>query len=370
MADQSVSPSQFYTTLHEYLRQVSDLTLRSFQLLDRITKRKGVSYNHNGDRCQWPLKIALPTVHPYTGGTLQFDESDKHREMDLPWRMFYAADGLDELTRLQNRGEAAIIRRQDKVTDDIRQALQNKLAWSIYCDGYVSIGYPHGLESFLAVKAGTVVADRIGQPDDDYASIATDLFSEGGTWDAAGATPPNTTLGYEWPNGSGDTEADCTSPKLLNITSTSWTAGTNNVDDNIEECISQAVTWLRLLGGPDAMPDLCMLSADYFEIYKAVQRAKQTINVPWAPGQDVGFKGDGFNQDGVFVTTEYGVPQTRGYIINSSKVELRCMYEQLFKAKGPDEDLRGLTMLWAAVFAGQWCFEPKNVAKLYPYAAQ
>jgi hypothetical protein len=113
-----------------------------------------------------------------------------------------------------------------------------------------------------------------------------------------------------------------------------------------------------------------MLSADYFEIYKAVQRAKQTINVPWAPGQDVGFKGDGFNQDGVFVTTEYGVPQTRGYIINSSKVELRCMYEQLFKAKGPDEDLRGLTMLWAAVFAGQWCFEPKNVAKLYPYAAQ
>lgn len=364
MADQSVSPSQFYTTLQKWIREVSDYTLRTRLIVNRLMQRRRVSYNHSGKWCEWPIQIGLPDVYPYTGGSLEFPESDKYREMHLKWRMFYAADSLDEMSKLQNRGEPAIVKRMDHITSDIRKALMNKLCWSFYADGDTQLGYPHGLESFLTEKAGTLVGDKIAQCDDDYAGTTTDLMTYGGSWDAAGDAPANTTLNYAWPNGEGDEEFDASSPKILNVGSTAWPSEGNTVSDNLEDCISQGITWLTLLGGEDVRPDLCILSPDWWETYKGIQRGRLVNNMPHTPNRDVGFTGLGFNQDGAWITTEYGVPSARGYLISTGTVELRCMYSQLFKAKGPDETIEGITTRWATLFAGQWCFQPKNTGKI------
>lgn len=369
MADQSVSPQQFYTTLHEYLRQVQDHTIRSQLIPNRLAQKKTISFNHSGDWCQWPIQIGLPEVHPYTGGQLEFPESDKYREAHLKWRMFYCADSMDELSREQNKGEPALIRSQDKIAGDIRKSLQMKLNSSFYFDGEVETGYPHGLETFLGVKAGTVVGDRIAQVDDDYAGITTDLATEGGSWDAAGATPLNTTLGYSWPEGEGDSEYDCYAPKLANVGSTAWASGLNGVEDNLEECISAVAMWITLLGGQEARPDLCILSQDWWRTYETIQRAKMVINVPHTPSQDLGFTGFGFNQDGVYVTTDYGVPAARAYLVNTGSIELRSMKPQLFSVKGPADVIQSLSMLLAAYFMGQWAFDPKNVGKIFAYAS-
>lgn len=366
-ADQTISTAQAYTTLHEWLRRVSDHTIRSFPVARRIAARKNISYNHSGDKCVWPFQFALPETHAYFGGQLNFPESDLYRQFELNPQMFYCADGMDLLAMEQNKGEAALVKRRERIADNIRKAMQQDLNRSIYWDGASHAGYPAGLETFLGAKAGYVVGDRICQPDDTYAGFATDLGTLGGSWDTAGSTPFNTTLGYEWPEGFGTSEYDATSPKLYNVRSTAWTAGTNAVADNLEEVISQATMHLTLTGGDEGKPDICVLSSDYWMIYEAIQRAKAVINVPHRMGQDVGF--EGFNQNGVTVLTEFGVPATRGYLLNTSMAELRCWTSQLFVPKGPQDEIRSLATLWATIFIGQWCWQPKHTAKIYPYAS-
>lgn len=364
---QSMNAEQGYTTLHEWLRRVSDHTIRSFPVARRIAARKNMSFNHSGDKCVWPFQYALPSTSAYFGGSLNFPESRKHSNFELEPDCFVCTDGMDFVAMEQNKGDAALVRRKDKIAKDIARSMQNDLNRSIYWNGDSHDGYPDGLESFLAAKSGTVVGDRVAQTDDTYAGIATDLQTMGGTWDAAGSTPPNTTLNYEWPNGDGTPEFDATTPKLLNVTSTAWTAGTNAVADNLEEAISQATLWLKLLGGDEGKPDVCVLSADWWMIYEAIQRAKSVINVPHSMGQDVGF--EGFNQNGVTVMTEFGVPGSRGYLLNTAMAELRCWTSQLFVPKGPQDELRSLATLWATLFYGQWCWQPKHTAKLYGYAS-
>jgi len=367
---QSQTTAEAYTTLHEWLRQVSDHTARKYEVYRRLFGRGRVSMNHTGDQKVWPIKFTLPETRGYSGGQVSFPESDKHRQFSLAPQAVYCSDGMDMLTQYRNRGDAALVKRKDEIAGDIRESLQRTMNEAIYYDYADHPLFPAGVESFLT-ETTPAVGDRVALPNDDYGGFATDLQTLGGTWSDTLTVQPNTSLGYDWPLGKGttpsDTKFDATSPFLFNVTSTAWSAGTNNVEDNLEEVISTGARWMGLTRGQMGVPDICVLAPDYYGIYENIQRAKSTINVPHAPGQDVGFRG--FNQGGVLVMEEYGVPASTGYLLNTKTAELDCWTPQLFVPFFNQFELRSLSTLWLALFYGQFGWQPHNTGKIYPYAA-
>lgn len=363
---QSISTAEAYTTLHHWLRKVSDHTMRKYEIYRRLIGRGRVTLNMDGDEMVIPIQIDLPDTEPYFGGPVTIAESDKYRQIKLSPKPLTCGDSLDLLTQYRNRGTSALVKRIDRMADDIRKSVQRTLNESIYYDDTTKVGYPSGVESFLGAASGYDANDRIVLPDDTYGGVATDLQTFDGTWSNTLGTQPNTDLGYDWPLGSGDTRFDATSPFLFNVTSTNWTAGSADVEDNLEEIISIGPMWMSLTRGEEAAPDICVLSPDYWQIYEAIQRSKQQITVPHNPGQDVGFKG--FRQNGVLVTTEYGVPGTRGYLLNTKTAELNCWTPQLLVPFFNQFEFRSLSTLWMALFYGQFGWQPNNTGKIYPYA--
>lgn len=363
---QAISTAEAYTTLHHWLRKVSDHTMRKYEIYRRLIGRNRVTFNMDGDEMVIPIQIDLPETAPYFGGPVTIDESDKYRQIKLSPKPLICGDSLDILTQYRNRGQAALVKRVDRMADDIRKSIQRALNASIYYDDTTKVGYPSGVESFMAQDGSVAAADRMAVPDDAYAGVATDLQTFDGTWTNALSSQPNTSIGYDWPLGSGDTRFDATTPFLFNVTSTAWTNPSGAVVDNIEEVISIGPMWMGLTRGEEATPDLCVLSSDYWQIYESIQRAKQQVIVPHRPGQDVGFSG--FKQNGVLIQTEYGIPGTTGYLLNTKTAELNCWTPQLLVPFFNQFEFRSLSTLWMALFYGQFGWQPHNTGKIYPYA--
>ena len=358
MADQSQPAAIFYSTLNEYLKKVGRFTGRDYVVFNRLFRGRKVTFNHEGTQCDWPIEIDLPEVRPYTGGSLDFPESDTIRNLLLPWRGSVCTDAMTELGKLMNRGDAARVRLINQKANRMRKAMQDHMCRDVYIDGVANTGRTHGLLSCLGYTT-PAAGDLVAQPNDSYAGSTTNLATYNGSWDANLASPPSAALGYDWPEGDGTTTYDATSPKIVKVNSTGWSSGQTGVADNIEEATSQTISWCTLLGGTENAPNLVMLSPNWYNIYKNVQRAKQTLNIPAQEQQDVGFKFRGFWQDGAFITTEFGMPASSGFVMGPETMELRCMYSQMFMARPPQDDIRMFGTLWLMAFFGNFCISPK-----------
>jgi pantoate kinase len=77
-----------------------------------------------------------------------------------------------------------------------------------------------------------------------------------------------------------------------------------------------------------------------------------------------GFK-DVFQQDGVDISTEYGVPAGNGYGLSIANMELRCMEGNLMTAEGPfyNEELQSYRYI-VSVLANLRFRSPRNFFKL------
>ena len=367
---QSLTPEQAAAITNEYIRRVSDHTARAFSVFRRLAAKKRMTFNHGGAAWEWPVKFALPEPRPYRRNQLIFQESRKHVRFSQEYATFYAGDALDMITQLEDKGPAAIINRRGTVADDLRQAMQQKLYGCLYSDGGGQYDYPYGLETFGGTTGTPTTADKVVQPSDTYAGYSTALQTFRGTWDNAMPVQPNHELGYDWPDagtiGSLGVNArfDATSPKMVNTYCSNWTSGKTGVSDNLEECLTAAAHWITTLAGEEAQPDIAVMSGDWYRIYDQIQKSKYQITVPHTLGQDVGSGKPlrGWNADGMFITTEFGVPASRAYVMNTSTMGVRSRFGQLFEPKGPHHEFRTQSDLWAIFFSGQFEFQPRQTA--------
>jgi len=354
------------TTISKYMKGASDLTLRERVHFAMLRRRARIFYNASGLNLVRRVKFDLPETNVYTGGVLDFQPSDKYRTLTLDWIGYKVTDTMDELETLKNRSTEAIINRYDTVARDMRQSLEDNFGTEIYNNGTTYPTRLWGLET--PMTAGDCEAgDKIAAPNGSYCGKSTVPGAEGGTWSKDLSTYPNDSLQVDWPDGTGSTVFDYISPKLLNWSSTAWVgSGSTTWLETCERVIRQGVIWGSITGGKAGRPQVCVLSGGLYADYLNKQAAKQQIIVPHKELQDLGF--EGAKQDGVSIVTEYGVPANTGYLINYNRMELHCMYKQLFAVRGPEWDIHQHAWLFAAGFFGQLYFEPKSVAKLYNYA--
>lgn len=353
------------TTAHEILKGASDLTLRSRVILALALRRKRVKYNGSGDEHQEQVKFALPEMKPYSGGPLDFAPADKYRKLLLPWRSYYVTDQMTKMEKLMNSGPPQLVNRYANIMRDNRQSLEDGFGPEMYVDGYTYTTRLCGFESAMAEEAGTTADDLIAKPSDTYAGRSTIPGGEEGTWSTDLETPPNAALATDWPSGSGSSQYDYLSPRLLNTSSTGWTGQTTWLE-NCERVIRRGVIWGTLTGGRNGKPDLCMLDGDMYYDYQTKQEPKARIEItPTQEVRELGF--EGLKQEGVSVVTEFGVPAGCGYLINVDQFTLQSMQGQLFDADGPHWDPDKQSWIFVMGFYGQMSFKPKFFAKMHAY---
>lgn len=356
------------TTAQWFLKGASDLTLREHEVYRRLFVGGNVLYNMSGTECRWQIKFSLPETLDYTGEPLDFSPSDKYRTMLLDWRGKKTTDSMDELDYLKNRGVPQLVDRYGNVMKDMRQSLDDSFAVGWRDDGITYATKLHGIDSFMVAGGTVVAADKIVMSDVTYATQPVKLAGIAGTWSSALTVKPNAAVATDWPSGKGTPEYDCLQPKMLKADANTWKSGTTAWVDVAPRVIRQGILWCRLTNGRAGMPNLVVLSDDYYADYANCQEAKQQIIVPHQATNDLGFQGYQFQAEGVPIITEFGMPGTTGYILNTNKCELRCMYEQLYMPRGPEFSMEKNAYLFAMGFFGDFAWEPKFQGKIYPFA--
>jgi hypothetical protein len=362
------------TTIPKFQKGWSDLTIRHRVFLAALAKKGRIEYNASGLENVWQIEFSQPevTVFNDSGQTLQFSNHDAFRQVSTGWGHYIATDSMGKLQDMANKGDEALVSLFQTKMNRLAKSIKDNIHLECYGDGEAPgrAGHLHGLETFLGV--GTVTAgDLVAIPDDTYGKtlLPTKPGSLGGRWSASGTTFPNATLAKDWPNGSGEAAFDAASPKLVNWSSNAW--GTNSTlwEDNCWRSISQTITWLYILGGSDGLPGVCVMSSDLYQGFKNHHEVLRRLMVPHNMSDDIGYEGLAFNMEGVALTTEYGIPAQTAYMMNMDHIVMRSLHDDLIWVEGPDKvPERGWAWVMAAGFFGNLCFQPKYVAKLYPYA--
>jgi hypothetical protein len=361
-----------HSTMPKYLKGASDLTIRKRLMLAMLRRRGRILYNMSGDQCIWQVEFSQPPVEQYSdGGVIDFANHDAFRQLAVDWRGYVATDSLSKKQRAMNSGKEALIPLFTTKQSRLMKSIDNKFAGELYKDGE-AVGREssvHGFETVLGV--GTVTnADKIAAPSDTYSlrSKSTVLGTEGGQWTSGGvAVPNNASIGTDWPDGSGDSEYDYLSPKLVNWSANSWGTNSQLWEENAWRVIGQTITWLTLTGGEDGMPTLCAMAGNMFQGYKNSQEALRRINIPHKEAQDLGF-GQVLNQDGCALYPDFDCPINTAYMVNLNTVELKSLFSELFWYEGPDKDPRtAWSYLWGTGFFGNMTMQPKHLAKIFNY---
>lgn len=360
------------TTRHAYMKGASNETLRKRLLLAMLRKRGRFEFNCSGDELRWQLMFSQPAVSSYAdGGVVDFSNHQAYKQVGVDWRGYVATDTMSKKQNAMNKGDEALVKIFQEKTNNLRESLNVNFAGEIYRDGSATgrENCVHGLETFLG--AGTVTStDRIAAPSDTYGvtSLSTVPQTYGGTWSSDLTTKPNASLATDWPDGSGTSEYDFNSPKLVNWSASNWGTGSTTWEANCWRVVSQTITWLTTTGSEDGMPSLGAFAPNLFQGYKNAQEVKTRIMVPHKEAQDLGF-GNTLNQDGCALYPDFDCPVDTGYMLNLSTISVCSLFPELFWMEGPDKDPRTLwSYLWGIGFYGNLKFRPKHVAKIKNFA--
>lgn len=360
------------TTAAHYFKGFCDETIRKRIWLSYLEQQGNIEYGVPGATHTWDVMYSEPEMRQYgDGGDLTFTNHRAYKQLTTDVRGYELTDEMSEKQRLMNRGEVQIVDLMDQKTKNLATSAKRKFGRELYVDGNASGNENrfHGIESFMG--AGTcAVGDRVAVCSDTYAGLSTVQATYGGSWstDLASADRPNSTLANDWPNGSGGAEYDFLSPKLINTTSTAWPSGVAKWRDNCFDVLTNMSVWCRNTNGDDDGTLLCLLGSTMFTQFKEALLPKQRILVPHKASQDLGF-GDALDYEGMALKWESDCPANTGYGLLTTAYELFFTTDQMFVPKGPEWDIKSNAYLYLLYTFGNFRWQPKHFAKLYPYAA-
>lgn len=360
------------TTTPQYLRQVQVNIIRNRKVLALMESKNRIVLNCNGTKTDWRVEYKMPPLVGFADGDVaDFDPADKFKNPNLEWRALIMTDAMSEMTRLENKGDAAIINIYENIISGMARAIRDQFGDEVYKDGSLAANSRnlHGIESCLGTAGSpNKLTNGFVEPNDTYATLSTKPGYYGGNHTGTGVTAGATA----WPVGTNDAHYDFYSPVLVNYTDPTagvYSAGTKAWPNTCEEAMNRLCTKSKRSSSKEGMLDLLLLNEELFQQYKDVNRGRQQLMVtPGGPGTlwSLGFT-DGLMFDGTNLSSEYGVPATTGYGFNTMEMELRCLQSQLFVPNGPN--FNETTRYWNfdITFYGNFRFNPKFLGKLYPW---
>lgn len=355
------------TTISQFNKGAVDLTIREHPVFATLQQKGRFKFGDSGLSLTWQNKFGEPDVETYSGGAIGYAPTDKHRRLEIDWRGYKMSDLMTEKETLMNRGPQALIRRYSETFDDMKNTMRRRLATELYNDGATNSDRFHGIETFCTAGGSIVAGDKIARATGSYAGHSCVPGTIAGSWSTALTTKPSTELATDWPEGVGDPEYEWHTPLLVNWSSTAWGTGSTAWIDNCERAMRYANLYMTKGGGKEHRIDMFLMTIAMYNDFMNRASTLRKIDVPAKRLMEMGF--EGFMLDGVELTKEYGVPANTCYALNHEKLELRCMYDQLWITKGPEWDMYQAAWLFLLLTWGNWRFmSPQFFGKLYNYA--
>lgn len=366
-----------HSTAPRYMKGAEDLTIRERIVLSYLKKKGRIKFGETSHTCVWNVEFSQPPIQPYAdGGVISFQRHDPMRQLVIDWRGYIGTDQMTRKERYMNRGAEAIYKRYDTIIPNLMKSITDKFGSEWMINGYTAGNENRlvGIESFMGATGATITtASKVALPSAIYATKSTQLQDQGGYWSTNLPTaqkPHQNTVGFnsDWPSGSGSSEYDYLSPKLINSYhdwgggGAGWDGGTGNG----EFIIRQGVIWLSMLGGESGTPDIFLCNGEMYGQYLNQQSAKQRIVVQHQPSQDLGF-GTTVNQEGIGIHRDFDVTPGTGYFLNFDKMKLCSLADTLFFRSGPEWSIETQSWLFNIGFYGNMQFQPKYFGKVMDY---
>lgn len=315
------------TTISNYIKGEEVNILRNRKLTAILKKNGRFSFNWGGDEMNWKVRYKRSPMAGYGDGeSVIFPRRNRHKTATLPWRAYATGESITKQETLKNKGKEAIINLFSELATWQKEDCEENFADVLYHDGNAT-GFTkgfHGIESCLG-QSGTSVA-YIGTNSDTYAGLSTVLGNYGGSWSGT------------WPTGTGSPEYDFWTPLLVDYTDSSWESTTDTWANNCIEAMRFAIIKTMKNKSKKGRADMILLNDELYRQFLNALDDKERIQVTNTTNTDelikLGF-GDVQSFDGCTVTTEYGVPETKGYLFNTMQMEVRSMQKTLFVSEGP-----------------------------------
>lgn len=329
-----------HTTIRNYLKGEEEAVMRNRKVFAMLKKRGRIKFNADGDGIDWKVRYRrAPMVTNNGEQTVDFVRQNRHLSAYLDYEGYLVADQITKRERLKNRSNRAIIKIFSRMLPLLTEDIQDQFAEELYIDSSATgnSNRMSGIESMFAYD-GTInlttgvqrafdASDVVGSPNDTYAGIVTNLGTHGGTWSTGG-------VDSTWPFGKGDEARDFWTPVVVNYNSTEFTGST--FEENAVEALRFGIEAVnsRIKSGVGEM-DMILLDRGLFRKYKNTLDSKERINISSNNElKSLGFK-DIIEQDGVSISSEYGMPTGVGYGWTLSAMELHSMQSQIFEPEGP-----------------------------------
>lgn len=348
------------TTIHEYVREEEVNILRNRKLLAMLKARGRITFNHAGDWMDWKVRYKRAPMQGYADSdTLTFSRRDRWKTAQLEYRGYAATDSMTKLERLKNKNVEAIIKIYSQIASSLMDDMDDQFGDELYIDGNAAGNTKriHGIESFMGLN-GTVTNSPVGNPDDSYAGLDTDLGGYGGTWTG------------NWPTGTGDPHYDFWAPLIVDYTNSNangWSPSTKTWPNTCKEALRFAVVKGKKNKTKKGMLDMFLLNDELFRQFgNALDSAERVVVTPGGSKGtlvSLGF-GDVINFEGTEVSYEYGIASALGYGWSLDNAELCSLQSQLFVPEGPDFDIASQSYRFSIDFFGNMKFNPRNQCKL------
>lgn len=356
----------------EYVKGSLDKTIRLRLWLAMLESRGLIRTGVDGSyEREYDVDWREPPVLSFGyGGQATYEPRDYLKRARMGWRGYIMTDEMHvkEYTMLSHSTHN-LVNRYDRIIPKMTAKMRNHLGEEIYTDGGAAENENcfEGLGTLCGSGGTVVAADLIAVPDDTYHELDTDLH-QSGTWTSDLDTKPNAALGYDWPEGSGDSEFDYNSPILVKTDSDSWGSGTSDFATQCVPIVRRTAQWLRMRAGMQDDTLLLMIAGHMMTEFKAAFDDKIRVLTPHREADDLGFP-DTLNFEGVGIKSEYGIAANTGFMLAPGNIKLEFITDEMIETTGPDAmDKDSMSWKFNAFTFGNFIFEPNHVAKLYPFA--
>ena len=331
------------TTLTLHLKEEEQTTFRRYKVFAALQANGNVAMNQGGRGFDWQVRYRNVPVSTYTGESPRvFARHALWQRANLPYRGYSVQDQITKREMLENRGQAQLIDVAGKMSNRLRESIEQHLSREVFIDGNASGNENrwHGLESMFSVigndgNAKTVnvadgtarnanAADPFGFPNDEYAGLKCGLGAYAGSQLATGS----------WPNVAVDPEYDFWSPLVCNYTSTFFGGATATWKDQCIEAIRTSVNHAKRNDTKENQIDMILLDRTlYIQFLNRLDSRERAIVTKTNGLKSYGF--DTVEIDGIEVASDYGCPSGVGYALSIGNMEMKVMTGQLLEAEGP-----------------------------------
>lgn len=348
------------TTAPQYFKDATDHTIRHRPLLKMLQQQGNLMFNYRAPKFVWAIEVKEPKTRVLSGrggNRSTWIDTDVYENLEIDHAELEATQAMFRRDQMINANSPnQIVDIMGKKFDQLVKSVSNEISRQFYVDNTsgVNTAMLTGLRSIIKPAGASTDQVAIPTSGSTYGGKSLELADLGGYWSTDLATSPNATAATDWPMGSGSTEYDYNTPKMLNINAafngdTGWA-------NNCLKVFRYMQTAVKRCCGPGAAPNVHLLGADLVLQFKDKLEGRERLYVSDYE-KSLGFP-DLMVYENAIVMEDFDCPAGAGYAINPSEMALYSVHDQLFFTDESWETAEQASLLLVG-FLGNWVHKPR-----------